>query len=1291
MSDFPLAPFLTALAADGIPLTLRDYERIHLALQTGGPWSIPRLRDTLLALLAKDTEQQELLLRRFQEWFAARLATPQHLLDLDLERALADLHHLTAAQPRVALLPLPESRRPLLTLPPLPPAPKLRFNFWTLWTALLLMGLLIVGAFLQPLFDPAAELPLATPLATVAVPTPVPAPALTQPRKRLYTDVPYVASISYEPLESWQRWHLYAGLATGFLFAALLYGLYLWRSRRIPEDAPPPYNPDGPRHFPLGSIGGQPAPFLNNTTLSELADSLGYFQSQESGHRLDVGASIQATLAAGGIPALAFHQRQQVRSLLILEDALAEPLVWNPLPRELAEGVARYGVPVIYGRFYGSPAHFKTPDGAIHRLEDLEDQRQGFLLLLCSDGKSLHRADDSFALERLARWPQVAWLELREPRFWAESATLARRYALPLYPATPTGALQAVRRFLTEQGATVSYVTTGATQPGLPSQADTRPDAYVEQLLGDALLWAQECAMIQPVTPGLADQLRRNFHPHLPPERIERLYVLPDTLVNISGLRFSEEVQRVLRRGFLHRRSDREQEAVLRFLLAAIEKVEPGEDDSPAHLAWEAVRERVRLDLDQDAALARLAQLAKTPVGPAISQSLTGFGLPEEAAIKIPLRLKPANPNAWQRLARISDGFNIPKLEAYPVGWGHRVAVELLGLLFVVCNGLGVADYLYPTLSEQNWRVVGPPQTLALLKVKAGDTDRWQVKAAGELHALVADPLPPTFEHQLILYGGGHQAAHALPLKNHQMTVLTVVRSDEDNPVDAACQEPFAEHSLILRCAEAEDGAEPVVQQPSWRTRLGTAAPEGQMMSIGLELAGHEYGQPALRRGRELLLRSSSVDVIYRVQPDAAGQWPLAQLQAELAPLAGQSQLLWWTDGAPPAPALAALLEPFAVAYQLGADAESAWVERLARLLQTGDGAPVRGATLAAALEVEPATLPAALALLPLPALPTRGAAPLLSVPVTSDPATAATGSLPPARATTGISSAIVISGMVFVPVPAGEFLMGSTPEQIDAAVELCQQVYKDCNRDAYTDEADQHTVDLPAFWIMRTEVTNAQYRPFVEAKGYEQQEFWTDAGWQWREGNKVTQPACWEDKDFGQDDYPVVCVTWYEAMAYANWLANATGQPIRLPSEAQWEKAARGTAGQIFPWGNQWDGSRLNFCDSNCTYDDWKDKNSDDGYTTTAPVGSYPLGISPYGALDMSGNVWEWTSSQYMSYPYAATDSRENLEGDARRVVRGGAWFGPVVFVRAAARLLLAPDDRGDLVGVRLVVFAPQ
>lgn len=310
-----------------------------------------------------------------------------------------------------------------------------------------------------------------------------------------------------------------------------------------------------------------------------------------------------------------------------------------------------------------------------------------------------------------------------------------------------------------------------------------------------------------------------------------------------------------------------------------------------------------------------------------------------------------------------------------------------------------------------------------------------------------------------------------------------------------------------------------------------------------------------------------------------------------------------------------------------------------------------------------------------------------------------------PRNATAGQSWTEPFSKINFVHVPAGEFLMGSTPQQVKDAGELCKKYNPDCNVDWFTNELTQTTISTAAYWIGKTEITNAQFKRFIEDGGYSNDAYWTEAGVKWRNENKVTQPNCWENKDFNSGNQPVVCVSWYEALAYTEWLSQKTGLTVRLPNEAEWEKAARGTKGQTYPWGNDFDGTRLNYCDKRCnevyTTMTWADVTVTDGYANAAPVGSFPSGASPYGALDMAGNVWEWNSTlwgKYLSkpdfnYPYDAKDGREDVSvgNSVYRVLRGGAWYNAPINARGAGRSRFGADYRFNDFGFRVVVsFSP-
>lgn len=254
-----------------------------------------------------------------------------------------------------------------------------------------------------------------------------------------------------------------------------------------------------------------------------------------------------------------------------------------------------------------------------------------------------------------------------------------------------------------------------------------------------------------------------------------------------------------------------------------------------------------------------------------------------------------------------------------------------------------------------------------------------------------------------------------------------------------------------------------------------------------------------------------------------------------------------------------------------------------------------------------------------------------------------------------------------FVPVPKGKFLMGSRKD----------------NKLAYDDEKEQHTVEIAKdYWIGQFPVTNAQFAKFIEAAKYqtlaEKEGGWSGSGFE--KGYDWRHPLGPKDSFEKKLDHPVVQIAWQDALAFCEWLNQIKevnlpdGYKFRLPTEAEWEKAARGEYGNEWPWGNEFDASKCN--------------SSEGGKGGTTPVGAYsPAGDSPYGAADMVGNVWEWTQSVFKDYPYQAGDGREDLKASGSRVVRGGSFLDDSRNARCAYRNGSYPALRNPNRGFRVVV----
>jgi len=237
----------------------------------------------------------------------------------------------------------------------------------------------------------------------------------------------------------------------------------------------------------------------------------------------------------------------------------------------------------------------------------------------------------------------------------------------------------------------------------------------------------------------------------------------------------------------------------------------------------------------------------------------------------------------------------------------------------------------------------------------------------------------------------------------------------------------------------------------------------------------------------------------------------------------------------------------------------------------------------------------------------------------------------------------------LFIAIPAVPFLIGTPERELSALAKAYGGT-----RESYREESPQHTLALPAFAIAQIPVTNALYAPFVAATSSRPPSTW-----------RAPQPPA------ALLAHPVVDLSWADARAFCDWLSAAGNSSYRLPSEAEWEHAARGSDGRTFPWGNEWQPALAN--------------TRERGLGSTTPADNH-AGASPYGCIDMAGNVWEWTSSLDTPYPYRPDDGREDAQAPGRRILRGGCYANPHGFARCACRFRLAPPVRNQFLGFRLV-----
>ncbi|OQA14015.1 MAG: Serine/threonine-protein kinase pkn1 [bacterium ADurb.Bin363] len=273
--------------------------------------------------------------------------------------------------------------------------------------------------------------------------------------------------------------------------------------------------------------------------------------------------------------------------------------------------------------------------------------------------------------------------------------------------------------------------------------------------------------------------------------------------------------------------------------------------------------------------------------------------------------------------------------------------------------------------------------------------------------------------------------------------------------------------------------------------------------------------------------------------------------------------------------------------------------------------------------------------------------------------------------------------------ISAGKFLMGSSEKDIEEAVKISKSYGWEVERSWFSDELPRHEVYLNDFYIDKYEVTNEKFKKFVLSTGYK-----TDAEregfaiiWVGLEPKKISG-ADWQhpmgsgSSINGKMDHPVVQVSWNDACAYAVWAKK------RLPTEAEWEKASRGTDGRIYPWGNTWNDNYCNNLNMNLSYllgfmpDFFKNRG-------TLPAGKMSEGISPYGLMDMAGNVWEWCSDWYSKdyYNYASEENPKGPQKGEKKILKGGSWYyDNPAYLRAGLKLAEPPDSRNFMIGFRCV-----
>lgn len=541
---------------------------------------------------------------------------------------------------------------------------------------------------------------------------------------------------------------------------------------------------------------------------------------------------------------------------------------------------------------------------------------------------------------------------------------------------------------------------------------------------------------------------------------------------------------------------------------------------------------------------------------------------------------------------------------------GVRAAFEENGTAYIVMELLRGRS-LARLLTEQGGPLDEATVTGCVEKLAAALAT---VHEAGLLHRdLKPSNVVVTDDGRVVLIDFGSAREYAWGLSRSHTAVLTAGYAPLEQYSRRGQRGPFTDvYGLAATC---------------WHLLTGQAPPDASDRAVGLELPLLRSVRPDVRAGvAEAVDRGLAMDPLRRPQ----------SVEAFLG--------LWMGALAPPVPAHAPLIPaplpvpPRGPAGDAGPDDPTVDLGSPA----LASPPPPAAATPRAPedsprppRESAPPSLP--LVLIALAVAVVLGA--LALVPLRGGPLTPGAPRPSPGAITVNEQDASVL-----VAIPGGDYRVGSTPAEMAEACDEARRSWPGFERRWLDAEGPAHTVRLASYCIGRCEVTNAQYRRFVAATGFRAAGSWEEQARQWGE------------------DAPVVCVSWGDAVAYCDWAG------LRLPTEEEWEVAARGPAASRYPWGNDWDASRC--CGSVGT-----------PTRGPEPVGRHPGGASWCGALDMAGNAWEWTASWFDAY--AGSRTGNPAYGQRYRVFRGGSWnnASPVYF-RGATRVRYAPPDRFNDVG---------
>ncbi|MBU0657053.1 MAG: formylglycine-generating enzyme family protein [Gammaproteobacteria bacterium] len=1291
VDSYPLSFFLEQLARTGIPVSVRDYRRIDRALSTQGEWTINRLERVLESLLVNERETRILFRQQFRNHFRHAGLDADALVDAaqwrqEIQQLLANPH---------APLPLVVGEKETPSNSPLsgggqesmqfsgssPDKGRLggvSFKHWLLGlVAMIVLSVLALAAWQY--FQPDEPTIAATPPPSVDVNF----AAKPQPQGELFDTI----KVTTRKPQADERimpdlWQPAAWLCG--LLAAIL-GVVWWQRAYVPRVKLLPADPDLPaQYFDDALVGGKLPPWLEEADNDHFADQLRYIVTEQFTREVDVPASVEATAQSGSVPILKFEKQRELQQILILLEQGVVQQRWHGLAEEFANALQVRGVRLTLGRFNSSPARFVDQHGQLHHLEDWEAHQQHLLMLVFAD---THKA---IGLQTFAwgEWPTAKLLTLQEQRGWDHREQGLLQQGVALWQADAAG-LAAALGGESAPARSLSGVE-GNGQDSVEQWREQEGEEchdYLARVLGGALPWAQALALY----PGAwslaaAEVLRGRHFAEVPRLAVQRLLNLPGTWAAGGKAEFAPKVLAALRGGILPL------PGVIETWTALLDAVEPGKkippcppfakggigerlrkmmggmsgfplckrgiegDFSLEWAVWRWKRIRLRWLLDPDQGAKELDQLVKS--FPALRQTVG------DEMVAIPL---PATRKGRKHLVAVSDKLGLKQADAYlPVRWqrGGSLAALLLALAFV---GVGIHNTGVPDGSVAGEIKDAPIPHL--VEIRGGKFTMGCVESRDNVEGGCENDEKP---------------AHEVTVPDFAISATEVTVAQFRAFVEGTGYETTAEKEGSCRILNDKGDDYIDGKGNSWRNPGFTQAEYHPVACVSWDDA-KAYLQWLSGQARQTWRLPTEAEWEYaaRAGTDTAYPWGNA-IGENKANCDNQSCKDQFEFTSP-----VASFAPYGGVYDMQGNvwewAEDCWEGDYKDAPTDGSARPgsdtcvsrvVRGGSwfyLPGGLRASDRTYSSPATRLNLVGF--RAARTINPLPSTVDAAAVqvkgadAKGEVPP-------SPPFAKGGVEDVPemvnIAGGKFTMG--------CVESRDNVEGGCD----DDEKPAHEVTVKRFLLGKYEVTNQQYVAFLNAvkqRGTEKEPWFSS-----KDEDSSSHILAGKDGAFtveqGFEQHPVINVSWFGAKAYLDWLSSTTGRTWRLPTEAEWEFAARAGTDTAYPWGNKASHELANYGKDECCGGLAVGR---DKWVETAPVGSFPA--SQFGLHDMQGNVYEWAEDCWQdNYKGASVDgaARTGCDTSVSRVVRGGSWSGLPRYLRASNRSDYSPATRDDLVGFR-------